>query len=120
MHTEAPSEEATDWPQICPRSTASWLAESPSPVVELNHGATITMADGATVGLAAVEAAGADGSLDDYRLFHSARADLLRRLDHHDEAAAAYRRTLELSGTDAARAFLTARLDTLGEYRPAP
>ena len=42
-----------------------------------------------------------------YHLLHAARADLLRRLDRDDEAAAAYRRALELAALGAERGFLT-------------
>ena len=44
--------------------------------------------------------------LDGYHLFHSARADLLRRLGRSDEAAAAYRRARALTANPAERAFL--------------
>ena len=49
-------------------------------------------------------------------LWHAARADLLRRLGRHEEAAMAYRRAHELATNSADRRFLAARLydlDTL-------
>jgi RNA polymerase sigma-70 factor (ECF subfamily) len=55
-----------------------------------------------------VEALG--GELDRYHLFHSARADLLRRLHRNDESADAYRRALELATNPQERAFLERRL----------
>ena len=48
--------------------------------------------------------------LDDYHLFHSTRADLLRRLGRDDEAAAAYERALELAPSETERSFLQSRL----------
>jgi RNA polymerase sigma-70 factor (ECF subfamily) len=45
-------------------------------------------------------------ALDSYHLFHANRADLLRRLGRHREAAAAYQRAAALAPTDAERAFL--------------
>jgi RNA polymerase sigma-70 factor (ECF subfamily) len=48
--------------------------------------------------------------LDDYHLLHAARADLLRRLDRRDEAAAAYERAFELATNPVERAFLERRL----------
>ena len=48
--------------------------------------------------------------LDEYHLYHAARADLLRRLERLDEAAAAYRRALELAQTEPERRFLLQRL----------
>jgi RNA polymerase sigma-70 factor (ECF subfamily) len=66
------------------------------------------MADGPDRGLSLVDALADE--LDGYHLFHSARADLLRRLGRRDEAAAAYRRTLELASNETERAFLERRL----------
>ncbi len=45
-------------------------------MVELNRAVAVAMAEGPDAGLAAIDAI--DG-LDDYRHFHSALADLLRR-----------------------------------------
>lgn len=52
--------------------------------------------------------------LDEYRHYHSARADLLRRLGRADEARAAYGRALELAPTETEREFLERRLVSLG------
>ena len=52
-------------------------------------------------------------SLDGYRYLHSTRAELLRRLDRPEEAAAAYRRALELTDADAEARFLRERLASL-------
>ena len=49
--------------------------------------------------------------LDEYHLLHAARADLLRRLERHAEAAAAYRRALELATNPVERAYLERRLE---------
>ena len=51
--------------------------------------------------------------LADYRYYHAARADLLRRLDRLDEAADAYRIALDLTDHDADRRFLESRLAAL-------
>ena len=53
------------------------------------------------------------GTLDAYHPFHAARADLLRRAGRRAEAADAYRRALELAGTEPERAFLAARVRDL-------
>ena len=68
------------------------------------------MADGPRAGLVLVEALAAEGTLDEYHLFHAARADLLRRLGRRDEAARAYARALDLAGNQTVRAFLARRL----------
>ena len=78
-------------------------------MVELNRAVAIAMADGPERGLALF--APLEGDLDDYHLFHAARADLFRRLHRDDEAAAAaYRRALELVSNPQQRAYLEGRL----------
>ena len=51
--------------------------------------------------------------LDDYRYYHSTRADLLRRLGRADEARAAYTRALELTTPGPEQRFLERRLAEL-------
>jgi RNA polymerase sigma-70 factor (ECF subfamily) len=107
LHARAPRPEDTDWPQIA--ALYRRLAErSPSPVVELNRAVAVAMADGPAAGLPLVEAL--EPELDGYHLFHSTRADLLRRLDRRDEAAASYRRALELVTNPTEVAYLERRL----------
>jgi RNA polymerase sigma-70 factor, ECF subfamily len=85
------------------------LAElDPSPVVRLNRAVAIALAGRLEDGLALVE--NLDG-LEGYHLLHAARADLLRRLHRHDEAAVAYRDALALTANEAERRFLEQRLD---------
>jgi len=79
----------------------------PSPVVRLNRAVALALAGEVEAGLALID--GIEG-LDDYTYLHSARADLLRRLDRHDEAAAAYTRALDLTDNARERAFLERRL----------
>jgi RNA polymerase sigma-70 factor, ECF subfamily len=57
-----------------------------------------------------VEALEASGELAGYHLLPATRADLLRRLERHAEAAAGYREALELAATDAERRYLARRL----------
>jgi RNA polymerase sigma-70 factor (ECF subfamily) len=106
LHAEAPTAEATDWPQIA--ALYGLLGRiDPSPVVLLNHAVAIGMSDGPERGLALIEAL---GGLDKYHLYHAARADLLRRLGARPEAAAAYRRALALTVNAVERAYLERRL----------
>jgi RNA polymerase sigma-70 factor (ECF subfamily) len=79
----------------------------PSPVVELNRAVAVALSGQVEDGLALVDRL---GGLEEYHLLHAARADLLRRLDRRDEAAAAYRRALELTGNDAETRYLERRL----------
>ena len=105
----AHSGESSDWPRIA--LLYGRLAElAPSPVIDLNRAVAIAMVEGAEAGLALVDAI---GGLDAYYLWHSARADLLRRLDRGEEAAAAYERALALAPSDAERDFLGGRLAAL-------
>ena len=62
---------------------------------------------------------GLQGELDRYHLFHSARADLLRRLQRNDESAVAYRRALELATNPQERTFLERRLREVTGLSPS-
>jgi RNA polymerase sigma-70 factor (ECF subfamily) len=79
----------------------------PSPVVQLNHAVAVALAGNVGKGLALLDEV--DG-LDQYHLLHAARADLYRRLERRDEAAAAYRRALELTTNEAETRYLQRRL----------
>jgi RNA polymerase sigma-70 factor, ECF subfamily len=79
----------------------------PSPVVELNRAVAIALSGRLEDGLALMDDL---RSLDGYHLLHAARADLLRRLDRRDEAAASYRRALELTANEAEARYLERRL----------
>ncbi|HEY7707907.1 MAG TPA: RNA polymerase sigma factor [Gaiellaceae bacterium] len=100
------AEGETDWAAVV-RLYDQLARITPSPIVELNRAVAVAMADGEVHGLALLDRI--DG-LDDYHLLHAARADLLRRLDRRDEAAASYRRALELSPNPVERSFLERRL----------
>jgi RNA polymerase sigma-70 factor (ECF subfamily) len=114
LHDEAPSWAATDWPQIVELYRGLMTLE-PSPVVELNLGVAVAMAEGPAVGLAMIDGVATDGGLADYPYLHAARADLLRRLDRRSEAAAAYRRAAELTTNLTEKAFLERRLAAMTE-----
>jgi RNA polymerase sigma-70 factor (ECF subfamily) len=60
-----------------------------------------------------IDQLGTSGELDRYRLFHAARADMLRRLGSFEAAAEAYRRALALMANDGERAYLERRLAAL-------
>ena len=108
VHDDAPRAEDTDWSQIVALYD-QLLALTPSPVVALNRAVAIAELHGPEAGLAVVDSL----SLDGYHLFHSTRADLLRRVGHTDGARAAYERALSLATNAAERAFLERRLDDL-------
>jgi RNA polymerase sigma-70 factor (ECF subfamily) len=108
-HATAAHAADTDWAQIAQQYGR--LAQLvPSPVVKLNRAVAVAMADGPAAGLKLVEALEASGALAGYHLLPATRADLLRRLDRHAEAAASYREALELAATEAERRYLARRL----------
>jgi RNA polymerase sigma-70 factor (ECF subfamily) len=105
LHTEP----ETDWHEVA--LLYGRLNElAPSPVVRLNGAVAAAMAEGPERGLELL-----DGlrDLDEYRLLHSTRGELLRRLGRRDEAAAEFRRALTLSDEPVERRFLERRLITL-------
>jgi RNA polymerase sigma-70 factor, ECF subfamily len=108
-HARARDASDTDWPRIA-RLYAELVRLNPSPVIELNRAVAVAMASGPEHGLELIDALVADGRLADYRLLHSARADMLRRLDRRAEAQIAYRSALELASNPAERSFLERRL----------
>jgi RNA polymerase sigma-70 factor (ECF subfamily) len=79
----------------------------PSPVVQLNRAVAVALAGDVDEGLALLDEV---GGLDQYHLLHAARADLFRRLERREEAAAAYRRALELTTNEAETRYLRRRL----------
>ena len=79
----------------------------PSPVVQLNRAVAVALAGDVDEGLTLLEQV---GGLEQYHLLHAARADLYRRLDRKDEAAASYRRALELTTNEAESRYLRRRL----------
>jgi RNA polymerase sigma-70 factor (ECF subfamily) len=109
LHSEAETPDETDWEQIA-ILYASLFRMTPTPIVALNHAVAVAMARDLAEGLALINELGETGTVDGYYLFHAARADLLRRMEHPGEAAGAYRQALELAGNDLERAYLERRL----------
>jgi RNA polymerase sigma-70 factor, ECF subfamily len=101
VHADAPTVQETDWWQIVALYD-QLLAVAPTPVVALNRAIAIGEVRGPAAALALVD----ELDLDSYHLFHATRADLLRRLGRHREAAAAYERAATMAPTDAEREFL--------------
>ena len=97
------------------------LAVWPTPVVALNRAIALAEVRGPEAALAILD----DLDLDDYHLFHAARADLLRRQGRPADAARAYARAADLAPSDAERAFLFGRLEEVGppaasDPKPSP
>jgi RNA polymerase sigma-70 factor, ECF subfamily len=109
LHAEAPTYDATDWPQILTLYD-ELLRVWPSPVVALNRAVAVAMVDGPEAALEEVEAIERDGRLRRYRYLPATKAQLLQRLGRDAEAAVAYREALDLTGNAPERAFLEGRL----------
>jgi RNA polymerase sigma-70 factor (ECF subfamily) len=109
LHAQAPSYAETDWPQILTLYD-ELLRIWPSPVVALNRAVAVSMVDGPEAALAEVDALDREGRLAGYRYLPATRADLLRRLGRHAEAADAYRAALALTDNVAEQEFLAERV----------
>jgi len=114
VHALSPSHAETDWPQIVGLYRCLHDLQ-PSVVVRLNEIVALSFVEGPAAALEALTAIEDEDVLQRYQPFHAARADLFRRCGRRDEAAAAYRRALELSGNDAERSFMSRRLAELDE-----
>jgi RNA polymerase sigma-70 factor (ECF subfamily) len=112
LHCSASRAADTDWAQIA-AIYAERYRRAPSPIVELNRAVAIAMSEGPAAGLALVEPL--EPALGEYHLWHATRADLLRRLGKHKQAAAAYRAALARVGSDPERRFLERRLASLAQ-----
>jgi len=106
LHAQALTAEDTDWRQITLLYDSLYRSQ-PSPVVALNRAVAVSMVDGAERGLLMLDAL---VGLDDYYLYHAARAELLRRLGILDSAREAYHTAYGLCPNRAGRAYLARRM----------
>ena len=109
VHAEAEMVDATDWRQIA--DLYGELARiDRNPVVLLNRAVAIGMSEHPDRGLELIDAL---SGLDQYYLFHAARADLLAPHRLRSAAAEAYGRALALTENGVERAYLERRLAAL-------
>jgi RNA polymerase sigma-70 factor (ECF subfamily) len=108
VHSDAPTLAATDWRQVVALYD-QLLALQPTPIIALNRAVAVAELDGPAAALALVD----ELALDRHHRYHAVRADLLRRLDRPEEAAAAYERAIPGAANRVERAFLERRLDAL-------
>lgn len=110
LHAAAPDYSSTDWRQI--RLLYGRLQiMTPSPVVRLNLAVATRFVVGPEAALAEIEPLAAE--LDDYRLFHAVRAELLTAVGRTAEAKAANERALALAVNPAERELIARRLSSL-------
>jgi RNA polymerase sigma-70 factor (ECF subfamily) len=108
VHSDAPTAVDTDWRQIL-RLYDQLLAQTPGPVVALHRAVAVAEIEGPAAALTLVD----ELDLDRYRLFHSIRADFLRRLGRTDEAARAYESAIARTDNAVERDFLQRRRQEL-------
>src|SRR5256714_1241273 len=89
LHARAPNYQDTDWKQIAGLYEVL-LRINPSPVIELNHAAAVSMVDGPGRALDLIDALPAPGGLKGYELLPAVRADLVRRLGRRAAACEAF------------------------------
>jgi RNA polymerase sigma-70 factor, ECF subfamily len=110
VHSDAPTALQTDWGQIL--TLYDQLMEvAPSPVVALNRAVAVAELHGPEAALAVLRKL----NLPTYHLFHSTRADLLRRMGYRAEARDAYAEALALTSNSAERDFLEGRVAALSD-----
>jgi RNA polymerase sigma-70 factor, ECF subfamily len=105
-HANARTAADTDWPMIA--SLYRQLCDmTASPVVALNHAVAVAMADGPHTGLALLDQL---QGLEDYHLFHAARAELLHRCGNRADASVAFQTAIRLTENPAEQRHLARRL----------
>jgi len=88
-----------------------------SPVVTMNRAIAVAELEGPQMALEILDRL----ELDEYRYYHSTRAEILRRLGREEEARNAYERALELTWPGAEQRFLERRLaDSSASARDTP
>jgi len=112
LHAQAPSYDQTDWRQIVGLYEVL-LRIAPSPVIELNHAAAVSVVAGPARALGLVDSLAARGGLKQYDLLPAVRADLLRRLDRREEARAAYLAASDATQLVPLKRLYARRLDEL-------
>lgn len=116
LHCDAKTAEATDWTQIAALYGRLYQL-IPTPVIGLNRIVAVAMADGPHLGLRLLEEYEQADSLQSYRWFHAAKADLFRRAHQPEQALASYQRTLELTQNEIERRYLERRMAELSGSR---
>ena len=112
LHAEAPSFDATDWPQIV--ALYDHLVKlTDSDVVRVNRAVAIGLSQSADAGLSALDAIASGEELERYQPYHAARAGLLYRAGRRDQALVAYQAAFDGARNGAVRRFLAVRIHEL-------
>ena len=113
LHDEAPSTEATDWPQIL--ALYDVLRFHDSPMARLSRAIALAMVNGPAAGLAALDELAVDPRLSTHHRLAAARAHLLERAGYHAEAIDEYRRAAQRTTNTAERNYLLLRAARLSD-----
>lgn len=107
-HAVAPSTEETDWDRIVLLYEALGRI-APSPVIELNRAAAVSMATGPANALRIADELAERGVLRDSHLLPSVRGELLAQLGRTQEAVSDLTTAARLAGNDRERDVLLAK-----------
>ena len=114
VHDEAPTAEATDWPQIMALYEVL-LRVSENPVVSLNQAVAVAMVRGPQAGLDLLAGLASDERIaSDHRL-HAVRGHLLEMAGDPAAARAAYQTAAERALSLPQQRYLQARANRLGD-----
>src|SRR5262245_61944534 len=117
LHDQAPSSEATDWPQIA-GLYGVLLQFDDSPMVRLSHAIARAMVEGPTAGLAALDALASDPHLSGHHRLDAARAHLLERAGQREDAIGCYQRAAQRTSSTPERNYLLLRAARLSDSLP--
>lgn len=108
-HCAAPDYDHTDWPQIL--SLYDRLMErDDSPVIALNRAVALANVQGPQAGLDALGSIRGRRELKNYYLLYAVRGEFKAQLKDFENAAADFKKSLELAGLESEQAFLSDRL----------
>jgi RNA polymerase sigma factor (sigma-70 family) len=108
VHDEAPTAEATDWPQILALYTLLQQV-APNPTVTLNRAVAVAMVQGPAAGLAVLDALSTDERISASHHLVSVRAHLLEMAGDHDAARASYQEAARRTTSEQERRHLLTR-----------
>ncbi|WP_314178093.1 RNA polymerase sigma factor [Streptomyces winkii] len=113
VHDEAPTAEATDWPQILALYTVLERV-APNPTVTLNRAVAVAKVRGPAAGLALLDALSADERISGSHHLVSVRAHLLEMAGEHDAARAGYQEAARRTTSEPEKRHLLTRAARLG------
>jgi RNA polymerase sigma factor (sigma-70 family) len=115
VHDEAPTAEATDWPQVL--ALYDLLERmGPNPMVTLNRAVALAEVRGPAAALDLLISLADDARLRDHHRFHAVRAHLLEQLGDADGAAEAFRTAARLSTSRPERRHLERRAARISRF----